>query len=114
MRLFVAKKQKSKMRTYIIMCRHLGFFVLGVLFFLLIIFFVSKPFLPIFLVNGEVVHFPIICEFGHWVTRVRKMDCIANLSIGGMEWSDAKVSAEIALGGEVFAPVETLIENVST
>ena len=35
----VANMQKSKMRTYIIMCRHLGFFVLGVLFFLLIIFF---------------------------------------------------------------------------
>ena len=42
------------------------------------------------------------------------MDGIADLSIGGMEWSDAKVSAEIAFGGEVFAPVETLIENVST
>ena len=35
----VANMQKSKMRSYIIMCRHLGFFVLGVLFFLLIIFF---------------------------------------------------------------------------
>ena len=42
------------------------------------------------------------------------MDCIADLSIGDMERSDAKVSAEIALGGKVFAPVETLIENVST
>ena len=42
------------------------------------------------------------------------MDGVANLSIGGMEWCDAKVSAEIALGGEVFAPVETLTENVLT
>ena len=42
------------------------------------------------------------------------MDGIANLSIGNMERSDAKVSAEIASGGKVFAPVETLIENVST
>ena len=42
------------------------------------------------------------------------MDCIADLSIRDMERSDAKVSAEIASGGEVFAPVETLFENVST
>ena len=42
------------------------------------------------------------------------MDGIANLSIGDMERSDAKVSTEIALGGKVFATVETLIENVST
>ena len=41
------------------------------------------------------------------------MDGIADLSIGDMERSDAKVSAEIASGGKVFAPVETLIENVS-
>ena len=41
------------------------------------------------------------------------MDGIAYLPIGDMEWSDAKVSAEIALGGKVFAPVETFIENVS-
>ena len=68
--------------------------------------------MPIFLVNGEFVHFPIVCEFRHWVTRVREMDGIANLSIGDMERSDAKVSAEIALGGEVFAPVETLTEDV--
>ena len=88
------------MRTYIIMCRHLGFFVLGVLLFLLIIFFWWQPFLPIFLIDGEVVHFPIICEFRHWVTRVREMDGIANLSIGDMERSDAKVSAEIASGGK--------------
>ena len=40
------------------------------------------------------------------------MDSIADLSIGGMECSDAKVSAEIALGGEVFAPVEMLTEDV--
>lgn len=40
------------------------------------------------------------------------MDGIADLSIGDMERSDAKVSAEIALGGEVFAPVETLTEDV--
>ena len=33
---------------------------------------------------------------------------------GNMERSDAKVSAEIASGGKVFASVETLIENVST
>ena len=69
--------------------------------------------MPIFLVNGEFVHFPIVYEFRHWVTRERKMDGIADLSIGDMERSDAKVSAEIALGGKVFAPVETLIENVS-
>ena len=37
----------------------------------------------------------------------------ADLPIGNMERSDAKVSAEIASGGKVFAPVETLIENVS-
>ena len=48
------------------------------------------------------------------VTRVREMDGIADLSIGDMERSDAKVSAEIASGGKVFAPVETFIENVST
>ena len=80
------------------------------------IFFIigSEPFLPIFLIDGKVVHLPIICEFGHWVTRVREMDGIADLSIGDMERSDAKVSAEIASGGKVFAPVETLIENVST
>lgn len=42
------------------------------------------------------------------------MDGVANLSIGGMEWCDAKVSAEITSGGNVFAPVEMLIENVST
>ena len=42
------------------------------------------------------------------------MDGIADLSIGDMERSDAKVSAEIASGGKVFAPVEMLIENVST
>ena len=46
--------------------------------------------------------------------RLREMDGIADLSIGDMERSDAKVSAEIASGGKVFAPVETLIENVST
>ena len=40
------------------------------------------------------------------------MDGVANLSIGDMEWSDAKVSAEIALGGKVFAPVEMLTEYV--
>ena len=40
------------------------------------------------------------------------MDGIANLSIGDMERSDAKVSAEIASGGKVFAPVEMLTENV--
>ena len=40
------------------------------------------------------------------------MDGVANLSIGGMEWDDTKVSAEIASGGKVFAPVETLTENV--
>ena len=40
------------------------------------------------------------------------MDGIANLSIGDMERSDAKAFAEIALGGEVFAPVEMLTENV--
>ena len=79
------------------------------------IFFIigSEPFLPIFLIDGKVVHLPIICDFGHRVTRIREMDGVANLSIGDMEWSDAKVSAEIALGGKVFAPVETLIENVS-
>ena len=78
------------------------------------IFFIigSEPFLPIFLVDGKVVHFPIICDFRHRFTRIREMDGVANLSIGGMEWCDAKVSAEIALGGEVFAPVETLTENV--
>ena len=42
------------------------------------------------------------------------MDCIVDLPIGDMQRSDAKVSAEIASGGEVFAPFETLIENVST
>ena len=42
------------------------------------------------------------------------MDGVANLSLGSMERSDAKVYAEIALGGKVFAPVETLFENVST
>ena len=46
--------------------------------------------------------------------RLREMDGIADLSIGDMERSDEKVSAEIASGGKVFAPVETLIENVST
>ena len=40
------------------------------------------------------------------------MDGVANLSIGCMEWCDAKVSAEIAFGGEVFAPVEMLTEDV--
>ena len=38
---------------------------------------------------------------------------VAYLSIGYMERSDAKVSAEIISGGKVFAPVETFIENVS-
>ena len=42
------------------------------------------------------------------------MDSIADLSIGDMERSDAKVSAKIASGGKIFAPVETFIENVST
>ena len=42
------------------------------------------------------------------------MDGIANLSIGDMERSDAKAFAEIASGGKVFTPVETLIKNVST
>ena len=104
------------MRTYINCVGILEFFMFGYGIFAVIIFliFVSKPFLPIFLVNGEFVHFPIICEFRHWVTRVRKMDGIADLSIGDMERSDAKVSAEIASGGKIFAPVETFIENVST
>ena len=80
------------------------------------IFFIigSEPFLPIFLIDGKVVHLPIICDFGHRVTRIRKMDGITDLPIGYMERSDAKVSAKIASGGKVFAPVETLIENVST
>ena len=79
------------------------------------IFFIigSEPFLPIFLIDGDVVHFPIVCKLGHRVTRIREMDGIAYLPIGDMEWSDAKVSAEIASGSKVFAPVETLIENVS-
>lgn len=105
------------MRTYIYQCVSiLDFSLFGCGIFAVTIFliFVSKPFLPIFLIDGEFVHFPIICEFGHWVTRVREMDGIADLSIGDMERSDAKVSAEIASGGKVFAPVETLIENVST
>ena len=99
------------------MCRHLGFFsFFGCIIVFAIFFFIigSEPFLPIFLIDGKVVHLPIICEFGHWVTRVREMDGIADLSIGDMERSDAKVSAEIASGGKVFASVETLIENVST
>ena len=70
--------------------------------------------MPIFLIDGKVVHFPIVCDFRHQVTRIREMDGVANLSIGGMEWCDAKVSAEIASGGKIFAPVETFIENVST
>ena len=79
-----------------------------------IFFFIigSEPFLPIFLIDGKVVHFPIVCDFRHRVTRIREMDGVANLSIGGMEWCDAKVSAEIALGGEVFTPVEILTEDV--
>ena len=40
------------------------------------------------------------------------MDGIADLSIGGMEGCDAKVAAELAVGGGVFAPVETLTEDV--
>ena len=92
------------------MCRHLGFFsFFGCIIVFAIFFFIigSEPFLPIFLIDGKVVHLPIVCDFGHRVTRIREMDGIADLSIGGMEWCDAKVSAEIALGGEVFAPVET-------
>ena len=42
------------------------------------------------------------------------MDGITDLPIGYMERSDAKVSAKIASGGKIFAPVETFIENVST
>ena len=42
------------------------------------------------------------------------MDGIADLSIGDMERSDANVSAVIALPSNIFAPVETLFENVST
>ena len=41
------------------------------------------------------------------------MDGIAYLPIGDMKRSDTKVSAEIASGSKVFAPVETFIENVS-
>ena len=46
--------------------------------------------------------------------HITSVDGISDLPIGGMERSDAKVSAEIASDGKVFAPVETLIENVST
>ena len=81
-------------------------------FAIFFLFIGVEPFLPILLVDGKVVHFPIVCDFRHRVTRIREMDGVANLSIGGMEWCDAKVSAEIALGGEVFTPVEMLTEDV--
>lgn len=35
-------------------------------------------------------------------------------TLDAMRSADKTVSAEIASGGKVFAPVETLIENVST
>lgn len=85
----------------------------GVFAVIIFLIFVSEPFLPILLINGEVIHFPIVCEFGHRFTRIREMDSIADLPIGDVERSDTKVSAEIASGGKIFAPVETLIENVS-
>lgn len=76
------------------------------------LFGMPEIFFPVFVINSQFSHFPIIFYFQH--VGVRKMHGVANLAIRTMQWCNANLLTEISLRRTVSPPVKTSGSYITT